>query len=242
MGLAVAVVGAVGRGRLTTALEATHAPDAMSVEAVGVTLAIAPITLGMRIGTGDRERNLVTIAEPAAAATWLGVTEADLLALPGAFLDHAGAWWATWDAAEPLAQMVAAAHPDLVMDLIEIERQHMDWMRMGGPFTFGVADVLDDDVVEDLWEPAPETHLNRFEERDIAYDVVRSWCGAGPAERYDEMKAPREEVVRLRGVIDAIATGYETSGNLEATKALDDALLGGPDGLGLGPWRTDPPA
>ncbi len=218
--------------QVSAALEATEAPDELSREAVGVTLATAPITLGMRVGTGERERDLVTIQEPAGAATWLGVTEADLLALPGAFLDHAGAWWAPWAAAVPLAQMVVAAHPDPVLDLIQIERQHMDWMRIGGSFGFGLEDMVDTDLAEDFWHPSTETHRTGFELRDIAYDLVRSWCGAGPLARYDEMVALRDEVTRLRGVIDGIATEYEASGDAEKAKALDDLLNRGPDGHG----------
>ncbi|MEJ7763239.1 MAG: hypothetical protein WKF80_10655, partial [Thermomicrobiales bacterium] len=42
--------------QVSAALEATETPDGLSREAVGVTLATAPITLGMRIGTGERER------------------------------------------------------------------------------------------------------------------------------------------------------------------------------------------
>ena len=76
--------------RKVAADAASTSPDPIVRAAVDLVVGIYPPMLEIWIGHGSQDLNLVSIHDVAAAAKWLGVPEAVLMALPTAFVDRKG--------------------------------------------------------------------------------------------------------------------------------------------------------
>ena len=245
--------------RKAAAVAASESPDQVVGAAVDLVLEICPPMLGMWIGHRSQDLNLVSIRDVAAAATWLGVEEAALMALPGAFVDRTGRFWAPWAAAEPLARMVVAAYPEAVLEVIEWERRDQELVILTGGLEIGCPpgaleiglpeppDPMwapmpgETDPLSGTWAPmpvpwgplsgvwAPEPGMDRvaFQEWEAVFDLVRSWCGVGPVERFDENAALRAEVERLRSLLLDIAGVIESGGHHASAQELIDVVYGG---------------
>lgn len=157
---------------------------------------------------------VLTVTSPAAFVAKLGYAAAELATEPGYIRDD-GTVVAAWPALLTVAQQVAKldAEPllaELDRDDARAEREatYGYWTRIGGEDHHISAEIC----------------AETGEEFKQARDLVRQWCGAEARDRRDELKALREEVLRLGHLIEKAITTLRQAGCDGAARDLEREL------------------
>jgi hypothetical protein len=157
---------------------------------------------------------VLTVTDPGAFAAKLGYPAADLAQEPGYVLDD-GTVVAPWPALLNVAQRVAELDADALLTELdrndaraERESAHGYWTRIGGENHHISAEICAE--TDEQFRPAR--------------NLVRQWYGAEARERRDELKALREEVLRLGGLVENAITVLRQAGCDRAAAGLDREL------------------
>ncbi|GAA4027113.1 hypothetical protein GCM10022232_86080 [Streptomyces plumbiresistens] len=141
-------------------------------------------------GVNYRDRGLLYIDDVPALAALLDVPESFFSRAPRAFTDTDGALTTPWPTTVEVARLLARTRADHLMTVVhEHERQARQ------------------DAIYGRYYPGrgknPGTHISPEICAEVdrssqpAYDLLRQWCGVDVVESFEELKALRDEVLRI---------------------------------------------
>ncbi|MGV9385744.1 hypothetical protein ACWDRB_58760 [Nonomuraea sp. NPDC003707] len=203
-------------GRLLAVREVSSAAGG-TVEYEAALLVVKDCGLGRRVilGRSKTETGVLRIATPAGVADRLGLTPEELAADPLAFRDRHGALISPWRAARRLMPTIATTFSEGIIEAI-----HREEAELRSEVLYGYSQ-------RQSWEDAREERKVRLREREPVHALVRQWCGQKAVERFDELIALRNEVVRLGQLLDRAVEALRKRG-ATATAATIESDLGVP--------------
>ena len=146
------------------------------------------------LGYNAVEANLLTIQDLDAAARRLGLNKEELLTELHAFVDRSGWYKAPFRKAVKVAQHCCGRFPREVLGRIQKDEDELRPQLVSGNL-----------VISDSWWVDSASHREYAEERlrelEPVHTVIRGWCGQEASEEFDQMLALREEVDRLRNLV-----------------------------------------
>lgn len=212
--------------RLLAAVAASTEPsDSPLHEAVDKVLGVASdlTRSDVMLGAGRIEQNLLVISPFRVIPAALGLDEQGLLSEPGAFVDRQGVYRAPFASAERLAKLLCQRFPRDVLADIRRDEDHHRWVV-----------THPENARECVYA---EKALARSA---IVNALVYAWCGADACSRFDEIAALREEVDRLRVVLESTATWLRAEGHsvkasllLKGLEPQDSVHSGRPNPLAI---------
>jgi len=160
----------------------------------------------------------------------LGVPRGRLLEFPGAFVDRTGRFFGPPECREFVARRICELHRDEVLAVVSRRVRELDENAVHGGYPgWRNADFAD-----------AATWAEWRREDMPALELLREWCGAEEAERFDEAQALRLEVDRLRKVIVGIAEEVRRQGrHHEFRRLLKEAGMEVPKGRLSKDWTPD---
>ncbi|MBF8184925.1 hypothetical protein ITP53_04055 [Nonomuraea sp. K274] len=188
-----------------------------TVEYEAALLVVKNCGLGRRLilGRSRSETGVLRIDNPTSVAERLGLTPEELGDGSRAFHDRHGVLISPWQAAQRLIPTIASVFSEDVMEAIHREE----------------AEFRDESLYGNShrrsWEDARDERKVRLREREPVHAMVRQWCGQEAVERFDELIALRNEVVRLGQLLDRAVEALRKRG-ATATAATIESDLGVP--------------
>lgn len=172
--------------------------------------------VGIQVGYNVPVRGLLLVADAPAAKAAFGQDLEELLADELSFTDRFGTLVAPKDAALRWAQRAAGIRSDEVLRLVQKEEAQLRDSLVHGKTSRQRRG-------EEYWFP-PELCAEWFEDDNAVLQVLRSWCGAKPQERFDELVALREEVERLNAIVQRALSALRAAGLEQAAEDLHRAF------------------
>lgn len=193
--------------------EAMDAVDPVEVEAVELVLG-SFTDLPFDAGYG-KDEGLLFLCDRQGAFDEFGLDPAEMLAAEGSFEDD-GRFVAVWPAALTAAQRVAKRRAEKLQ--AEMHADEVDYREK--------AIHGDHRRSRDgrSWFTPPEFFREQLERSERVHAIVRRWCGAESADRFDELVALRAEVVRLGEIVTRAADSLERAGLSRQAKQLERDL------------------
>ncbi len=152
----------------------------------------------MLVGYNVPVRGLLLVADVPAAKAAFGQDLEQLLADALSFTDRFGTLVAPKDTALRWAQRAASLRSEQVLRLVQKEESELRDSLVHGK-TSGRRG-------EEYWFP-PEQRAEWFEDDNAVLQVLRSWCGAKPQERFDVRQVGRRVLAHLAGSPSATPDG-----------------------------------
>ena len=166
----------------------------------------------LRMGWNRNDSGLLLVGDLAAAKESFGEDLEELIADPLTFTDRFGVTVAPWPAALRWAQRACEVLSDTVMRWVDREERDLrDGVVHGRVYRFSRGEP---------YEIPPERCAETFDEDYAVLEVLRKWCGAEPLDRFDELKALRDEVVRLNTVVESALASLRRAGLVKEAEAL----------------------
>ncbi|MGW7276263.1 hypothetical protein ACWGH5_37900 [Streptomyces sp. NPDC054864] len=172
-------------------------------------------------GVNYRDRGVLYIDDAPALAALLDVPATFFRSDPRSFVDADGALTAPWPTTVEVARLLARTRADHLMAVVhEHERQARQEAIYGcyyrgrgkNPGTYISPEIC--------------AEVNRSSQP--SYDLLRQWCGADAPEDFEELKALRDEVLRIgklmEQAIDTLRQAGETKAGDRFERELDIPL------------------
>jgi hypothetical protein len=194
-----------------------HASDTSQYEAVCALVEEWEFIEGVEIGYSQHELCTVQIAHLDEVCGVLGLDADDLRAEPLAFTEE-GLFVAPWSLAVKIASRIAELNGEAVMGKVLAEEEKLQMEAIHG-------ETFRHDG-EERWIP-PERFKDMRDQRLMAMNIVRGWCGRNVLERLDELEALREEVGRLGMLVERAIMHLRRCGQ-DAIAATMESDLGVP--------------
>jgi hypothetical protein len=195
--------------------------DSVEYEAAFAIFAVyTNVDLGWNLSDGATVR----IANLDKVASELGFDVQELLEEPLAFVDRFGEYVAAWPTALRLAQRVAARFPDRVTEAIAAEERELQEQAIMGHTYYHSR-------IEDSYIP-PDYYRDRLKEMEPVFALTREWCGSDAVERFSEVDALRQEMARLRELVEEAARELEWAGKKPTARRIRNKMApvsGDPD-------------
>jgi len=138
-----------------------------------------------------------------------------LLVEPFAFVDRFGVYFAPWSVAYTLVRRVATVFAQQVLaEVGKEERELQEGTHGGRTVRFG----------RDEYYHTPAHCSDQLRERQPLFALIREWCGREVTEQFDEIAGLRAEVMRLRGLLERVATQLKDSGHPHWARQLRKEL------------------
>lgn len=134
------------------------------------------------------------------------------------FVNRHGSYIAPWSVLLRLARRTAAVRPEPVLSAIAAEEAELQQGMVSGRTVDSLLKKGDS-----YYEP-PSVCAARLREREPLFTKVREWCGQTATERFDEISGLREEVIRLRGLVERAAHDLEAAGRPYDARRLYKAI------------------
>jgi hypothetical protein len=167
---------------------------------------------GFQISYPDDDDPIVEIPNLSEFAQAVGLDSTELLAEPHAFVSSSGMYVAPGAVAIRLAQRVAEVFPDSILtEVAKDERTLQQEAVYGHHF---VCPGGQDGFV------SPEKCAEWLRDREPGFGVVREWCGVSSVDRFNELQALRDELARLRELIEQAARRFEAPDHPRIAKQL----------------------
>jgi hypothetical protein len=181
---------------------------------------------------GYLESGAIRVRDPAALAARLGLDPGRLTGHPLAFTED-GVLIAPWEVTELIVTTAARLDPQPVLEDAEREERQARREAVYGRWYRGSRG-------RDDWHVPPE----HCAEADSRYsrprrEVLRAWCGAEAAGRFDELAELRQEVRRIGEVAQSAIRALSAAGQGEAVRLQRE--LGIPLGLLKGTGQSGGP-
>lgn len=154
--------------------------------------AVFRLVVDPSLATGDRSPGVMVIHDVPGLAAYLELSEARLRETPEAFEEEANLV-VPWATTELAARRACELYPEPVLREVQAEEREARRQAMHGRWYGGNRNSRDFFV-------SPEeaaAHDDDWAFNRPTRDLLREWCGAAAVDRHDELKALREEVVRL---------------------------------------------
>ena len=146
------------------------------------------------LGYNAVEENLLTIQNLEAVAWRLGLDKEKMLAEPHAFVDRSGWYKAPFQTAVKVAKHCCRQFPREILGCIKKDEDELRQELVSGNL-----------VPPESWWVDSASHREYAEERlrelEPIHAVIRGWCGQEACEEFDQVLALREEVDRLRNLV-----------------------------------------
>lgn len=179
---------------------------------------------GAEVSFGYRaaERGLLLIDDLEAASERLGLDTPGLIAEPLAHVDRLGVYRAPFGVAVKVARRCCRRFGGEVLRRVEERERELQGELATGRLASW------DEAPEGLpagprWvspEAVREHARTKLEKAAPAFALVREWCGRGTVEEFEEARALREEVDRLRALAEDTARWLRDSGHPVKAAAL----------------------
>lgn len=142
------------------------------------------------------ERDLVIIRSLDATVHKLRLNRKELVSEFRAFVDRSGDYWAPSSTAERLARLFCQRFPQEILRHVQA-REH-EWRQRT---------ILPSEPFSE------EFALECLDKLKPVFSLAREWCGEKDVAEFDEVTALREEVRRLRGLVESIAGWLREAGH-----------------------------
>ncbi|MDI3402865.1 PE-PGRS family protein [Streptomyces cavernicola] len=139
----------------------------------------------LRLRRGAADAGILELNNLDAGARLVGMDPADLRGDPMVHENRAGLCLAGWPVTERIARHVADHLADGILPEVDRRQQAIDQER-----------------TESGWYSYSRRDDRKLDAEAAVLRTVREWCGQDKTERYDELFALREEVVRLGKLIE----------------------------------------
>jgi len=171
-----------------------------------------PVADGLHISYPDDSEPIVEVSDLPAFAGSLGLDQNELLSKPHAYLDRHGTYVAPWTVALSLAKRVAEVFPDDVLAKVAEEERTLQREAIHGHhFVYPGG--------RDGFIP-PEKCSEWLHEKEPVFALLREWCGVPSVDQFNELEALRDEVSRLRALIEQAAQRFEALNHPRIAKQL----------------------
>jgi hypothetical protein len=152
------------------------------------------------------EENLLAIQDLDAATRRLDLDKEEMLAEPYAFVERSGWYKAPFRTAVKVAKHCCRRFPREVLGRIQKDEDELRQELVSGNL----------DVRESWWIDSTrhrEYAEERLRELEPVHALIRRWCGTEASEKFDEVLALREEVDRLRNLVQETAWWLKNNGH-----------------------------
>lgn len=152
------------------------------------------------------EKDLLVVQDLGAAARRLGLDEGAMLAEPHAYVERSGWYKAPFRTAVEVAMHCCRLFPREILGSIKRDEDELRRELVCGNL----------DVRESCWIDGArhrEYAEERLRELEPVHALVRRWCGREASEEFDQVLALREEVDRLRDLVQETAWWLKNSGH-----------------------------
>ncbi len=137
---------------------------------------------------------------------------AELLSLPGAHISRLGHYRGPWAAATLLSRACVRHDPDSVLNAVASAEERCRRGLLWGEAVPGPGQVR---------RRPPDFFRNELRERvDPGAQLIRSWCSAADTDRFDELVALREELMRVGVLAERAIAELENAGARRTAKTL----------------------
>lgn len=160
------------------------------------------VVLGLRAA----EEDLLAIQNLHAAARRLGLDEEEMLAEPHAYVERSGWYKAPFRTALKVAKHCCRRFPREILGRIKKDEDELRQELVSG----------DLEVRESWWiDSAPRREYAEERLRELApvHALIREWCGREASREFEEVLALREEVDRLRNLVQETAWWLKNHGH-----------------------------
>lgn len=198
--------------RMLAAVEASEeeASDEATWEAVGEVFGtmsrISDPSEEVILGYKAIEEDLLGIQNLKAAARRLGLDKEELLAEPLAYVERSGWYKAPFRTALKVAKHCCRRFPREVLGRIEKDEDELRQELVSGNL----------DVRDSFWVDGSrhrEYAEKRLRELEPIHALIRGWCGQEATAEFDQVRALREEVDRLRNLVQETAWWLRNNGH-----------------------------
>ncbi|MFE8939573.1 PE-PGRS family protein [Streptomyces sp. NPDC007872] len=139
----------------------------------------------LRLRRGVSDAGILELIRLEEGARLVGMDAAELRSDPMVYENRDGLCLAGWPVTERIARGVAGR---LAEDILpEVDRRQQ---------------AIDQERTQSSWYPYSRRDDRKLDAEAAILRTVRDWCGQDKAERYDELVALREEVVRLGKLVE----------------------------------------
>ncbi len=139
----------------------------------------------LRLRRGVSDAGILELSRLEEGARLVGMDAAELRSDPMVYENRDGLGLAGWPVTERIARVVAVR---LAEDILpEVDRRQQ---------------AIDQERTQSSWYSYSRRDDRKLDAEAAVLRTVREWCGQDKAERYDELVALREEVVRLGKLVE----------------------------------------
>jgi len=200
-----------GERRMLEAVEVSEeAADEVTWEAAsevfGILSRLSDPSEEVILGYKAVEEDLVVIQNLEAASRRLGLDYEEMLAEPYTFVDRSGWYKAPFQTAVKVAKHCCRRFPQEVLSSIKKDEDELRQELVSGNIT-----------PREFWWIDSTRHREYAEERlrelEPIHALIREWCGQEASEEFDQVLALREEVDRLRNLVQETAWWLKHNGH-----------------------------
>jgi hypothetical protein len=198
--------------RMLAAVEASKedTSDKVTWEAVdevfGILSWISDPSEEVILGYKAIEEDLLAVQDLEAAARRLSLDKEEMLAEPYAFVDRSGWYKAPFQTAVKVAKHCCQEFPREVLGRIRKDEDELRQELVSGNL----------DIRESWWVDSTrhrEYAEERLRELEPVHSLIREWCGREASDEFDEVLSLREEVDRLRNLVQETAWWLKHNGH-----------------------------
>ncbi|MGY3843976.1 PE-PGRS family protein [Streptomyces hydrogenans] len=139
----------------------------------------------LRLRRGVSDAGILELSRLEEGARLAGMAAAELRGDPMVYENRDGRCLAGWPVTERIARLVAGRLADDILPEVDRRQQAIDQER-----------------TQSSWYSYSRRDDRKLDAEAAVLRTVRDWCGQDKAERYDELVALREEVVRLGKLVE----------------------------------------
>lgn len=139
----------------------------------------------LRLRRGVSDAGVLELSRLDEGARLVGMEAAELRGDPMVYENRAGLFLAGWPVTERIARHVAGRLADDILPEVDRKQQAVEQER-----------------TQSSWYSYGRRDDRKLDAEAAVLRIVREWCGQDKAERYDELIALRDEVVRLGKLVE----------------------------------------
>lgn len=164
----------------------------------------------------NRTAGVLLVKDLGALTTQLDLDPSDITSESFAFVDDDGVLVAPWACMEAVARRAAERNQEKLLRYVERQEEEQRQEALHGKHYRSRGG--------DGWYIEPEHCAETAEEFRPTYDLLREWCGTEARERFDELKALRDEVARLGQLVESALGELRQAGAAVAADRLERDL------------------
>lgn len=168
-------------------------------------------------GVNSRDRGLLYVDDVPALAELLDVPESFFRSDPRTFTDTDGSLTAPWPTTVEVARLLARTRADHLMTLVDKHERQARQDAIYGRYYPGRGKNPGTHI-------SPEICAEVDRSSQPAYDLLRQWCGADVVESFEELKALRDEVLRIGQLMEQAIGCLRQAGQAKAADRFEREL------------------